>query len=464
MSNSNKKIDRNVKYSFHDEKKFVRPAKSSQKADINSIDDFIQGLKNLMNENPKKASVHLQQGLKPLKQYQAQHRNTGKKAESYKKNTDKKQSRQTKEECEKLRDGRRNRSYSSSSGYREEMGAPYKKGYHTSSASSSTPGASSYDSMSEGSYFGEESSNGNSSYRGSSYDSTSYSKSYYQDFSDDDSSYRDSSSGDSSYDDSSYDDSSYDDSSYDDSSYDDSSYDDSSCDSSSYDECSSDDSSYDDSSCQSSTYRDCSSDSFSQDEYSDSDDSDEEGTWCEEDDCTDTVLSLLSQIAALQNSLSNDIQRILTFYMSGMPDVTNSINGILMGVFKNCWYNVKSPSTGTNSIYSVGVLQAIEADNTQTTPDIFEMLLEFIDSLGNQNCRCEVDNDDICENSLMYQLTGIQQTESQVTVVVEDASFTGYISKVYNGILYMVDSLLTPMAVYCIPVCNINGYEVAYYD
>jgi len=429
VSNSNKKIDRNAKYSVQSEKKFVRPVRKAQRADINSIDDFIQGLKDLMNENPKKTSVHLQQGLKPLKEYQAQQKSSGKKAEGYKKNTEKKQSQQKqgKKEC---RDVKKNRSYSSSSGYSEEMDFPYNS-YHTSSSSATGSSGYSSEAESKSGYFGDDYSYEDSSYTDSSYDDSSYEDSSYYD-----SSYEDSSRQESCYQDSSYQDSSYQDSSYDDSSYQESSYRDSS-----YDEYSSD------SSC-----------------YSDSDDSEDESRTSDEDSCTDTVLSLLCQILALQNSLSNEIQRVLTFYMSGMPDVSNSISGILTGVFKNCWYNVKSPSTGTNFIYSIDILQAIEADNTQTTPDIFEMLLEFIDSLGNQNCRCEVDNDDICQNSLMYQLTGIQQTESQLTVNVLDAAFTGYISKVYNGILYMVDSILTPSAVYCIPVCNIIGYEVVYFD
>lgn len=169
--------------------------------------------------------------------------------------------------------------------------------------------------------------------------------------------------------------------------------------------------------------------------------------------CRRITTSMLSLIKTLALTITDPAAAQIGFYSTALQTVLT--NGRL-GSVANCTFTIL-PATGNEITVLTDSLEALLFEPVATTPNIFSLLLAYLQSIPNSvqdDCGCCPD--DCCCKELQLQLQGHYTINTNLV----NTPFTGYVYKNSNGIVYLVDDLNTPTKIYAIPLCKILSYQV----
>ena len=179
-------------------------------------------------------------------------------------------------------------------------------------------------------------------------------------------------------------------------------------------------------------------------------------------ECRRSIRSILSLIKTFSLAITDPTSSQIEFYYYGL---TNSPIAGNLGNVTDCTFTVVPESGGNEITFITDVLEALSFEPTANTPNLFSLLLSYLQSLPNFNY-CTDDSDesdnfscDCCYKKIELQLQAYYTAGINLQINLSNSSFDGYIYKISNGIIYMVDDLTDPTVIYAIPSCKILSYQ-----
>ncbi|MFV0497558.1 MAG: hypothetical protein ACK5L0_05240 [Candidatus Fimivivens sp.] len=178
-----------------------------------------------------------------------------------------------------------------------------------------------------------------------------------------------------------------------------------------------------------------------------------------DDDCKDckvickrTIMDLLNLIRTFALAVANPGASQIGFYADGLPNLPT--NGSL-GSVTDCIFTIVPESEGKDITVLIDTLGVLSFEAVDTTPSIFSLLLTYLQSASNT----AEDGHDCCFEELQLQLQVYYTLGVELQINLASASFTGFIYKISDGIVYLVDDLMMPTVIHAIPICKILSYQ-----
>ena len=177
--------------------------------------------------------------------------------------------------------------------------------------------------------------------------------------------------------------------------------------------------------------------------------------------CRRTVTSLLTLIKTFSLVVTDPSASKIGVYSIGLQNLPTDGR---LGNVTSCTFTVVSEPEGNEITILTDTLEALSIESVATTPNLFSLLLDYLRSLPNsdQDCLekfCD-DRQDCCCKELLLPLQAYYASGTQIQINLAEVPFTGYIYRISNGILYLVDDLTTPTMIYAIPLCKILSYQL----
>lgn len=179
-------------------------------------------------------------------------------------------------------------------------------------------------------------------------------------------------------------------------------------------------------------------------------------------ECRESIAALLYLIKTLASAITDPTASAISFYflgMQGLPTVGN------LGSVTDCLFTIVPEAAGNEITVSTDALEAVSFAPVATTPNLFSLLLNYLASLpmhlshpddgkgcGDSMCDC-------CFMPIRRQLQDFYFAKALLKIDLAESSFTGYIYRISNGIVFLVDDLASPTILYAIPICKIRSYQ-----
>ncbi|HBR09180.1 MAG TPA: hypothetical protein DD735_09855, partial [Clostridiales bacterium] len=177
-------------------------------------------------------------------------------------------------------------------------------------------------------------------------------------------------------------------------------------------------------------------------------------------ECRRTITSLLNLIRTFSLAVANPSASQVEFYSCGLQYLPTYGS---LGNVTDCTFTVVPGSDGNNITVLTDTLEALSFRPVDTTPNLFSLLLAYLqsapDCVQDDLGKCGSDSRDCCDKELQLLLQTYCLSDTQIQINLAKVSFTGYIYKISNGIVYLVDDLTTPTVIYAIPLCRILSYQ-----
>ena len=181
-------------------------------------------------------------------------------------------------------------------------------------------------------------------------------------------------------------------------------------------------------------------------------------------ECKKSIKSILSLIKTFSLAISDQTSSQIEFYSYGLPDSPLAGN---LGKITDCTFTVEPESGGKDTTYITDILEALSFEPTANTPNLFSLLLSYLQSLPNfKYCYRTDDSDesdnfscDCCYKKIEVQLQAYCTAGVNLQINLANSSFDGYIYKISNDIIYLLDDLTDPTVIYSIPSCKILSYQ-----
>ena len=180
-------------------------------------------------------------------------------------------------------------------------------------------------------------------------------------------------------------------------------------------------------------------------------------------ECRKCIATMLSLVNNFSLTITDPNDSLISFYSDGLsatPTVGN-LNGMT-----DCTFTIAPESGGNDITICIEALDALSFEPTDTTPNLFSLLQTYLQSLpaytDNQEC-----SDQHCSSScyscyveVLRLLQTYYTAQSLVQINLAQISQTGYIYKISNCIVYLVDDLTSPTIIYAIPTCKILSCQL----
>ncbi|MFV0342387.1 MAG: hypothetical protein ACK5JH_05760, partial [Anaerocolumna sp.] len=181
---------------------------------------------------------------------------------------------------------------------------------------------------------------------------------------------------------------------------------------------------------------------------------------CEEQ-CRCSITSLLNLLRTFSLAITDSELSQLVFNISGLP--TSTLTGNI-GNVTNCTFTVL-PEDGSNAItFLTDSLNALTISQTQGTPSLFSLLLSYLQTTNcspTQNASEKDCHEDTtcCFDQINQQLQAFFAANLELQIFVDNTIVPGFILKICDDIVYLVDSLTDPTSITAIPICKIVGFQ-----
>ena len=182
---------------------------------------------------------------------------------------------------------------------------------------------------------------------------------------------------------------------------------------------------------------------------------------CQEE-CRKSVTALLYLVKTLASTLTDTTASLISFYSLGLQESPTVGN---IGSVTDCLFAILPESAGNEITVSTNALEALSFESVTITPNLFSLLLNYLGSLpiniyhpdDGKDCCTSVC--DCCYASILQQLQNFYFIKTLLRINLAENSFTGYIYKISNGVVFLVDDLTSPTILYAIPICKILNYQ-----
>ncbi len=173
-------------------------------------------------------------------------------------------------------------------------------------------------------------------------------------------------------------------------------------------------------------------------------------------ECRNAISSLLSLIRTFSLAITEPSSSLIGFYSCGLetsPDVGN------LGSVTDCTFVVSPESEGNEITVLIDTLEALSFEPVTATPNLFSLLLAYLQALPVSANDQNGSNDACCTRNVLSQLQPYYAAGIQLQINLAKTSFVGYIYKINSGIVYLVDDLASPTQIDAIPVCKILNFQ-----
>ena len=173
-------------------------------------------------------------------------------------------------------------------------------------------------------------------------------------------------------------------------------------------------------------------------------------------ECRNAISSLLSLIRTFSLAITEPSSSLIGFYSCGLetsPDVGN------LGSVTDCTFVVSPESEGNEITVLIDTLEALSFEPVTATPNLFSLLLAYLQALPVSANDQNGSNDACCTRNVLSQLQPYYAAGIQLQINLAKTSFVGYIYKINSGIVYLVDDLASPTQIDAIPVCKILSFQ-----
>ncbi|WP_252234854.1 hypothetical protein, partial [Clostridium sp. CH2] len=181
---------------------------------------------------------------------------------------------------------------------------------------------------------------------------------------------------------------------------------------------------------------------------------------CQEE-CRKSITALLTLIKTFSLAITDPSSSLIAFYNCGYQSSSTIGN---LGNVTECTFGVTPESGGNEITFLTDSLVALSFESVATTPNLFSLLLAYLQSLSTI-CTCDDLDEtcnfvcDCCSKKIELLLQAYYIAKVQLQINLACISFTGYIYQICNGIIYLVDDFTNPTIIYAIPICKTLSYQ-----
>lgn len=177
-------------------------------------------------------------------------------------------------------------------------------------------------------------------------------------------------------------------------------------------------------------------------------------------ECRNTIKSLLLLIKTLSLPINDLTNSQITLYYCGLQAAPTLGN---LSDITDCTFAFEPAEGGNKRTFLIDVLETLSFEPSATEPNIFTTLLAYLQSLpsivpvSNANDK-DISCNECCFKKLLLPLQAYLIAMVRIQIELSTTSFTGYIYKINNDIIYLVDDLTNTTVIDAIPICKIISY------